>query len=365
MSARRHRFTALPVAVLLSAATFAAPAPALAQIPDGMSPDQVQSILSAPISVPAGETMSVDVGVPVSGSYQGDGWNVVSSGTSVTVTAPANPGAQASVPMTAMGQSATITLVAEQGASSPVEAGSPEAGQTNGNAGSGAPADPGAPTAPGAPAGGESPADAGAPAAEGGTAGGDSAAEQQEGDSTDEADRADGADGQESTDGDAQEPEGEFIDLEATIEDNVLTAKLGLRQAASLASQFSNLSRDDVNVHYRDADGNYIQGIERDIDTAALSLTLTYPEGETPDNPFFIEAHRGDDIVATVRLTAPDAPITAQDQQQATQAAAVDSSNDSPVPMLAIAGVVALVGAGAAGFFFWRRRSAVNAANHA
>lgn len=50
--------------------------------------------------------------MPAEASYSGDGWNVSASGTSAIITAPAE-GGQISVPVSAQGMNATLTLVAD------------------------------------------------------------------------------------------------------------------------------------------------------------------------------------------------------------------------------------------------------------
>ncbi|QYH19775.1 hypothetical protein JKI95_00990 [Corynebacterium aquatimens] len=90
----------------------AVPVPAQAQLPAGLDPAQVQSMIPSQVSVRAGETTSVDVGVPVDVNYHSGGWSVTPNGTTVSVTAPDSPGATANVPASALGYTATITLVA-------------------------------------------------------------------------------------------------------------------------------------------------------------------------------------------------------------------------------------------------------------
>ena len=92
-------------AVLSTALLF--PAVAQAQLPP-----EVEAAIAAPISVPAGQTTTVSLPVPAEASYSGDGWNVSASGTSATITAPAE-GGQISVPVSAQGMNATLTLVAD------------------------------------------------------------------------------------------------------------------------------------------------------------------------------------------------------------------------------------------------------------
>ena len=51
--------------------------PAMAQqLPSGVSVQDVQNAISQPISVPAGQTITVDLGIPVQAGYSGDGWQV-------------------------------------------------------------------------------------------------------------------------------------------------------------------------------------------------------------------------------------------------------------------------------------------------
>ena len=267
---------------------------ASAQLPGGVTVEDARAAVAAPINVPAGETVTVDVGVPVSASYSGGGW-------SVTVTAPAEPGAQASVPASALGQSATITLVATG------QAGAPTSPDSNSG-----PADPSAPASP----------DAGA-------------------DDSPDAESADGPgaapDGPHDGAGQASVPEGEsvptgqptpereqaskvdatnteYLDLPATIEGRSIVASLGLGQAASLYRQFSDLDEDSVSLRYLDANGQIIDGVQRDIDVASRTLTLTYPEGQTPDNPFILQVVRGDESVLVVRLIDESRQV-AQPQQ--------------------------------------------------
>lgn len=323
---------------------------ASAQLPGGVTVEDARAAVAAPINVPAGETVTVDVGVPVSASYSGGGWSVSSAGTSVTVTAPAEPGAQASVPASALGQSATITLVATG------QAGAPTSPDSNSG-----PADPSAPASP----------DAGA-------------------DDSPDAESADGPgaapDGPHDGAGQASVPEGEsvptgqptpereqaskvdatnteYLDLPATIEGRSIVASLGLGQAASLYRQFSGLDEDSVSLRYLDANGQIIDGVQRDIDVASRTLTLTYPEGQTPDNPFILQVVRGDESVLVVRLIDESRQV-AQPQQGsqapaefARPAATETASMGTGFPLLWLSlGIIAVVAAVAAVTVIRRRR---------
>ena len=99
-------FSTRVAGAVLSTALFF-PAVAHAQLPP-----EVEAAIAAPISVPAGQTTTVSLPVPAEANYSGDGWNVSASGTSATITAPAD-GGQISVPVSAQGMNATLTLVAD------------------------------------------------------------------------------------------------------------------------------------------------------------------------------------------------------------------------------------------------------------
>lgn len=58
---------------------------------------------------------------------------------------------------------------------------------------------------------------------------------------------------------------------------------MGTGQAASLYCQFSGLDEDWACPRYLDVGGQDSEDIHRDADVASRTLTLTYPEGQTPD----------------------------------------------------------------------------------
>ncbi|AIT61030.1 hypothetical protein CDOO_07030 [Corynebacterium doosanense CAU 212 = DSM 45436] len=232
---------------------------ATAQIPSGMNMEQMNAVLAAPIAVAPGETTTVDLGVPVQGGYSGEGWDVHSAGTVVTVTAPETPGASTVVTFNALGQTRSVTLVTEQGAALPAPGEAPGAAA---DAAAPAPAQaqaaPGAESAPAAAA----PESSALPAA--------TTPPRQPAEHVDTA-------------------ETRYIDLPATIDGNVLTVKLGALEAANLLREFNQVDRENVTLRYVDVNNQVIENVEREIDTEALSMTLTYPEGQTPDNPFHIQ----------------------------------------------------------------------------
>lgn len=321
-------------------------APAAHALPGGMSVEDARAAISAPISVPAGQTTTVSLPVAANASYSGDGWSVSTSGSTVTITAPPE-GGQISVPVTAQGQSATITLVAEGGASG---------GNTSG----------------GGTAGGDTPV--GSDGSGGGTGGGATSSGAADNGSTPGSNgggNADGSDGTGASDdentgtGDVsgsqnaslpavpgEKPErqaaeqldestAERIELESTIEGNTITAQLGLRQALDFYNQFGNLDQEQFTLRYVDADGNIIQDIKRDIDAASRTLTLTYPEGQAPDNPFYMQLVRNDGtgIEVIVSLTDPNYQRAGEEGQDAS---ATSTSSDDEGSNLLANGVIGL-----------------------
>lgn len=321
-------------------------APAAHALPGGMSVEDARAAISAPISVPAGQTTTVSLPVSANASYSGDGWSVSTSGSTVTITAPPE-GGQISVPVTAQGQSATITLVAEGGASG---------GNTSG----------------GGTAGGDTPV--GSDGSGGGTGGGATSSGAADNGSTPGSNgggNADGSDGTGASDdentgtGDVsgsqnaslpavpgEKPErqaaeqldestAERIELESTIEGNTITAQLGLRQALDFYNQFGNLDQEQFTLRYVDADGNIIQDIKRDIDAASRTLTLTYPEGQAPDNPFYMQLVRNDGtgIEVIVSLTDPNYQRAGEEGQDAS---ATSTSSDDEGSNLLANGVIGL-----------------------
>lgn len=267
-------------------------AAALPALPPGVA---VQDVISGPIAVPAGQTTTVDLGVPVSVSYHSGGWSITSAGTAVSVTAPA-AGGSASVPVSAAGYSTTLTLVAEE---APAPAIPPAT----------APDSPAAPATPSA----DAPADPATPPAGAAVP-------------VSPVDRS-GA---------------EHLQLESTVEGNRVTATMGMVQALKLFNQFRDVSREGLSLRYLDAEGKPISGVTRDIDEVSRTLTLTYPEGEIPDNPFVMEIVRDDAAVAVVTLTDPRVPA-APGAEVVDMAAVRADEAESRTGLLVLAGVLGLV----------------------
>lgn len=354
LSSRRH-LAAVCAAAVLTAPALAAPAilaplgespvpAASAQIPEGMTPEAVQSMLATPVSVAAGQTTTVSLPVPVEASYSGGGWSVSASGGSATITAPAE-GGQVSIPVSYQGYSGTITLVS----TAPEKA---DVGGT-GNGGNGEGGSNGADNgASGTGSGGEgTQGDNGAGGSEGGSGSAEGTNGGAAGDATGgEADAnlpvVPGEKPTRSAASPADASAAEHIYLESTIKDNVITAQMGVSQALDLYNRFKDMDRNSVTLRYIDADGNIIEGVQRDINTTARTLTLTYPEGQAPDNPFIMQLIRedGSGVVADVTLRDPhyaSADHVTREQLEEEQAA--HDSADSSNTKLIVAGVVIVV----------------------
>lgn len=323
-TARRAPGLAVAAAAAAVALAAAGGAPAAqAQLPGGLNPEAVQSMIPSEISVPAGESTTVDVGVPVDVNYAADGWVVSSSGTSVTVTAPDRPGASAAVPASAGGFSTTVNLVAvgaegTKGAdgtggkggaqdASTQEKSAPDTSTQGSEAGSGA----------GAGAGAGSGSDAGA-------------VEHPERRQAEHVDTT----------------SAKRLYFDGEIRGNEIVVKVPWSKAKDLM-QYANYDKEHATLRYLDVNGNVIEGVKRDIDIAGRTLTLTYPEGETPDNPFIMEVVRDGNAEFIATITATNAPVeqAAADSDYAPrQGERVDaggSSSRNIVPLV-VAGVALL-----------------------
>ena len=274
--------------------------PAYAQVlPPGVD---IQSMVGGPYSVPAGQTTTIDLGIPVTANYSGGGWSVSSAGSAVTVTAPAS--GSVTVPVSAQGYNATVTLIAEKGAEVPTDV----------------PADILESVAPGAGVSGAGAGSSGAP----------SSVAAPSGSSPSEPNRA----------------EAEQIHLNATIEGNKIVAKLSLSQAVNLYNRFGSTSTDGVKLRYLDVNGNEIKGVKREIDKGSRTLTLTYPEGATPDNPFIMEAVKDGAAIAIVTLTDSAVPaVTPTDPAKSPSQPATVSTESSTKKygLYAVGGVLVLL----------------------
>ena len=354
LPSRRH-LAAACAAAALTAPALAAPAilaplgelsvpAASAQIPEGMTPEAVQSMLATPVSVAAGQTTTVSLPVPVEASYSGGGWSVSASGGSATITAPAE-GGQVSIPVSYQGYSGTVTLVS----TAPENA---DVGGT-GNGGHGAGGSNGADNgASGTGSGGEgTQGESGGDGSEGGSGSaegtnGGAAGDATGGEAESNLPVVPGEKPARSAASPADDSAAEHIYLESTIKDNVITAQMGVSQAVDLYSRFKDMDRNSVTLRYIDADGNIIEGVQRDINATARTLTLTYPEGQAPDNPFIMQLIRedGSGVVADVTLRDPhyaSADHVTREQLEEEQAA--HDSADSSNTKLIVAGVVIVV----------------------
>jgi len=271
-------------AVLSTALIF--PAVAHAQLPP-----EVEAAIAAPISVPAGQTTTVSLPVPAEANYSGDGWNVSVSGTSATITAPAD-GGQISVPVSAQGMNATLTLVADGSVAQ-------EDIQEEIDGAEGGPN-----PAPAPDPGSDKPAQGDKAPAGNDAEGGDDRPAPAKEDSN--LPVVPGKKPERKPAGEANLDGAEYVNLESKIESNTITAKMGLKQAYDLYQQFKDTQENDVTLRYLDGEGNIIQGVERDVDASSRTLTLTYPEGEAPDNPFIMQLLRNDGSGAALIVTLQD-----------------------------------------------------------
>lgn len=319
-TARRAPGLAVAAAAAAVALAAAGVAPAAqAQLPGGLNPEAVQSMIPSEISVPAGESTTVDVGVLVDVNYAADGWVVSSSGTSVTVTAPDRPGASAAVPASAGGFSTTVNLVAV-GAE-----GTKGAGGTGGKGG----AQDAGTQEKSAPDTGTQGSEAGSGAGAG-TGSGAVAVEHPERRQAEHVDTN----------------SAKRLYFDGEIRGNEIAVKVPWSKAKDLM-QYANYDKEHATLRYLDVNGNVIEGVKRDIDIAGRTLTLTYPEGETPDNPFIMEVVRDGNAEFIATITATNAPVeqAAADSDYAPrQGERVDSGGSSSrnIVPLVVAGVALL-----------------------
>ncbi|QPK80146.1 hypothetical protein G7Y31_05555 [Corynebacterium lizhenjunii] len=306
-------------------------------VPAGVSMADVLAAVSAPVAVPAGQTTTVSLPVPVEVSFNADGWSVQASGGTATVSAPA-AGGEAVVPVSYAGQTINLHLVAQAGAEVPELADAP------------APHD-GASAAPGVtPEGGAGPDGGGADVPGAGSEGGVGAdAESRPTVPGDTPPRSPAAP--------VDATQAERIYLQAQIQGNTLTATLGVSQALELYNRFKDVDQAGHKVRYLDADGNIIEGVRRDIQAAQRTMVLTYPEGQAPDNPFIIQLveRDGSRVVAEVVLRDPayryaDSPSP---EQLAQEEQGIHDGGRWSLGVLALVAVAGLVLVGGIGLGVW------------
>lgn len=332
------RLNALRAGVLGAACAAALSiAPAAQALPAGMDPAAIQAAIASPISVAAGTTTSVSLPYPVDASYSGGGWEISASGGSATITAPAEGGSVV-VPVNAGGYSASITLVAT----------APQEAMVGGTGDAGQPGTPGAaggeqggqagnneqPSADGAGAaegtGGSTDSDAGVPQRPGGRgyATADSVT------ANNALPEVPGEKVERKPAAPADNSHAERIELDSQISDNVITAKLSITQALDLYSRFKDTDRNGVTLRYVDSSGRIIKDVKRDIDQSSRTLTLTYPAGQAPDNPFIMQLVNkdGSGVSAEVVLRDPNFKsadvVAAPEGVQVTDAPAATDKKD-------------------------------------
>lgn len=336
----RHRVAAVAAAASLAAV----PAVTISWL--DVSVAQAQD---ATIPVPAGQTTTVSLPVPVDVNVAADGWSVSASGGSATVTAPA-AGGQLSVPVTYQGITMTFLLVADEQVTEQ---------DLNDAATSG---DPGS-------------------LGEGDDALGAHGDENSSGDST--SGEREGGGARESTAGHEQpsaprtgrgwegidDSQASYINLESTIEGQTITAKLGFKQALDLYNRFKHLEDAGVTLRYLNAQGEFVEGVQREIDKASRTMTLTYPEGKEPDNPFIMQFINKESGTAelVVTLTDPNQETTqevpseqqlgADDEDNGESADTEDSGLSTGKILVSLIGAVVVALFAGAVTRWWRRKS--------
>lgn len=308
----------------------------------------------ATIPVPAGQTTTVSLPVPVDVNVASDGWNVTASGGSATVTAPP-AGGQISVPVTYQGVTMTIVLVADADVTADelndaAENGDP--GQLGGEQQDHE--NPDNPGGNGGPAGNENSDDsAGGGEQNGGQPPADGSAPAADGSGQGHVPPPRTGRGWEGID----DSNTSYVNLESTIDGQTITAKLGLKQALDLYNRFKHLEDDGVTLRYLNAEGEFVEGVKREIDKGSRTMTLTYPEGAEPDNPFIMQFVNKDtqsaELVVTLtdptRESASEVPAEQQLDSDAADKTEVEEQGDSGLGVGALAagiaglGVIALI----------------------
>ena len=274
-----------------------------------VAPSQAQD---ASVSVPAGQTSTVSLPVPVDVSYAGEGWNINASGGSATITAPPE-GGQVTVPVTYEGTTISLTLVADgsvtqedlNNAGEDIANGGDGGAVLHGGGGTAGDAAGSGPAGEGSGSGSGADGGAGAGSGGAGTAdengGGDGAAAGAQGGVPGGAPANNPA-----AAGGVDVSQAEYINLDATIEGQTITAQMGVMQALDLYNRFKDTDEAGVTLRYLNAKGEFIKGVQRKVDKSSRTLELTYPEGQTPDNPFIMELVRDSDNAAVLVVTLTD-----------------------------------------------------------
>lgn len=313
----------------------------------------------ATIPVPAGQTTTVSLPVPVDVSVASDGWIVSASGGTATVTAPA-AGGQISVPVTYQGVAMTILLVADAEVTAEELNEAAESGDSDSLGGGQQSQD--APDSPGD--NGDSAGVTGGEDKEGGqdpATGGSALATNGGGQGQTRPPRT--GRGWEGVD----DSHTAYVNLESTIDGQTITAKLGFKQALDLYNRFKHLEDDGVTLRYLNAEGEFVEGVKREIDKGSRTMTLTYPEGVEPDNPFIMQFFNKDtqsaELVVTLkdpsRESASEVPPEQQLDSDGANGSDSEEQDSSKVGAGALAagivgiGIIALI----VGFVVKRRRS--------
>lgn len=118
-----------------------------------------------------------------------------------------------------------------------------------------------------------------------------------------------------------------------------------------------------MSLQYLDVNGQIIEGVQRDIDVASRTLTLTYPEGQTPDNPFILQVVRDGKAVLVVRLIDESRQV-AQPRQEGQSPEGVARPTETNVASMGVElpvlwlslGIIAVIAAVVAAAVIRRRR---------
>ena len=117
--------------------------------------------------------------------------------------------------------------------------------------------------------------------------------------------------------------------FDGEIRGNSIVVQVPLSRAAELA-KYANADRDGAKLRYVDVNGQIIKGVKRDVNIGSRTLTLTYPEGETPDNPFIMEVVRDDAVSEFIAvITATNAPVEAEREAEP-EAGESDAKAENP-----------------------------------
>ena len=121
-------------------------------------------------------------------------------------------------------------------------------------------------------------------------------------------------------------------------------------------------------MRYLNSQGEFVEGVQREIDKASRTMTLTYPEGKEPDNPFIMQfinkESKSAELVVTLtdpnQETTQDVPseqqLGADDEDNGESADAEDSGLSTGEIIVSLIGAVVVALFAGAASWWWRRR---------